>query len=369
VQHTILLSSRKAKLVNPRSGVAAVAVALALLLAGCSGSDGTPGQGAADDGSPDVAPASPAPSSSPSETDGVPAVAPASGAELAVDGVRLRAPLAFSGLPDQFKLRQAAYVPWSESHVAVTRFPNMAGFTLDESARGTLREGRFPRGRRLDDRVIDDQPVFHLVGRLERGGYGEQFGTVLGDDELSVVFEFRKDEPAAYRDEVIASVLQTVDFGARSVTLPEPGSIPPPPARGPRLKIPGASLRVPVYWDPTTLPTTTFDLAIPSGGFESVLVVSTEPRGAVSGLDQQARQSMRALGWRGSANRLDDTEIDGRPAVHVAGRVTPDLYTERFVMLVDGQRITVTFDFADDESRAYRNEVVASVVPTIRIAD
>jgi hypothetical protein len=286
---------------------------------------------------------------------------------LELEGLRLRAPLAFSSLPDQFTIRQAAYVPYTETSVSLFLFPNLAGFTLDQSARATLRDGPFTRGRRLDDEVVDDQPVYHLAGPLERGGYGERFGTVLGDDELSVTFEFREGESRAYRQEVVESVLATVDFGEPSVELPEPGSVPPPPAGGPRVEVPGASLRAPVYWVRTRMPGATFDGAFRSGILGTSIVLSTAPRGTVSDLEELGRQSVRVRGGRTPATRLDDTEIDGQPAVHVAGKVKPGTYVEQFEMLVGDQRLTLTFTFADGESKQFREDAVARVLPTVRI--
>ena len=175
VQHRLWsASSRKAELVKPRSGVAVVAAVLALLLAGCSGPDGTAGEG---DAEPEPVPGGlhlaasvpPSTTETETETDAPPTVAPASGASLQVDGVRLRAPLAFSSVPDKFRFRQAAFVPFTNTSVSVFRFPNLADFTVDELADATLEDhGGFTRGRRLDDEVIDDQPVYHLAGAIER---------------------------------------------------------------------------------------------------------------------------------------------------------------------------------------------------------
>ena len=68
---------------------------------------------------------------------------------------------------------------------------------------------------------------------------------------LTVSFAFAEDEPRAYRDEVIASVLETVDFGENpSVSVPDPGSR----AARSRARAGGraarsARLRAPMYWD------------------------------------------------------------------------------------------------------------------------
>ena len=121
---------------DPRSVVAVVAAALALL-AGCSGPGGTAGKGVAGpDPSEAVSTSSPAsPSASATATDAPPAVAPATGASLKIEGVRLRAPLAFSSVPDKFAFRQEAYVPSTNTSVSVFRFPNLAAH--DKARNGT----------------------------------------------------------------------------------------------------------------------------------------------------------------------------------------------------------------------------------------
>ena len=352
---------------TPRIGPPAAAAAVLVLLAsGCGGSGEEGSAGPAPSQSPSGTTTSA--EAAPTETESTPSIAPAAGAVLEVEDLRLRAPLAFSSLPDQFTTRQTAYVPYTESAVTAYLFPNLAGFTVDGSAKATLRDGPFTRGRRLADEVVDDQPVYHLAGPLERGGYGEMFGTVLGDNELSVTFEFREGESRAYRREVVDSVLETIDFGEESVTLPEPGSIPPPPALGPEIKVPGASLRAPVYWVETGIPGATFDGAFRAGVLGTSIALSTAPRGDIEDLDDLGDQSVRGRGWRTPATRLEDTEVDGQPAVHVAGKVKPGTYVEQFETLVGDQRLTLTFTFADGESEQFRDDAVARVLPTVEVA-
>lgn len=354
----------------PRSGVAAVAAVLTLLLAGCSDADESAAEGSRDPGtSGSTSPADP-PSPTETEPATTPEVAPAAGVALRIDGVRLRAPLAWTDVPRRLPLMQSAYLPYSQTYVSVFRFPNSGLYTLDELGDVSLEDkGWTPRARRLDDQVIDDQPVFHVAGPTRDGEHREDFGTILDDTRLTVTFAFAEGEPRAYRDEVIASVLETVDFGERSVSLPDPGSVPPPPARGPVVELPVARLRAPMYWDKTDLPLPTLDGAFPRGVLGTSITLSTSPRGDVADLDELGEASIRAPGWQSRATRLDDVVIDDQPAVHVAGEVNPGEHVEQFAMLVDGQRLAVTFTFVNDEPAALRDEVVASVVPTIRLAD
>ncbi|KRF35277.1 hypothetical protein ASG94_14335 [Nocardioides sp. Soil805] len=283
--------------------------------------------------------------------------------------MRLRAPITWSQVPDKLSFRQAAFPPFHESYVSVFRFPNLSGATLDVLGDASLKNKDWtPRAQRLEDQVIDDQPVYHLAGPRRDGAHRETFGTVLDDAELQVTFEFTEDEPPAYRDDVIASVLETVDFGEASVELPEPGSVAPAPARGPVIKIPAARLRIPVYWEATDFPLPTLTGAFPRGVLGTSISLATTPQGDVADLEELGDASVTAKGWRSRATRLDDVVIDDQPTVHVAGDVAPGTYVERFALLVDGERLDVTFTFANDEKPAYRDEIVASVLPTIRLA-
>ncbi len=347
-------------------GLAAAAAVLPLVLAGCGGgNDETPGASSSDPGTPGSSPSS---AESPSETGSTPAVAPAAGPMLDIDGVRLRAPIAWSQVPDKFAFRQAAFPPFHESYVSVFRFPNLSGATLDALGDATLKNKDWtPRAQRLEDQVIDDQPVYHLAGPRRDGAHRETFGTVLDDAELQVTFEFAEDEPPAYREDVIASVLETVDFGETSVEAPEPGTVPPAPARGPVITIPAARLRIPVYWGPTPYPLATLTGAFPRGVLGTSVSLATTPPGDVADLEELGAAAVRDKGWKSPAERLDDVVLDEQPAVHVAGQVKPGTYVERFALLVDGERLDMTFTFANDEKPAYRDEIVASVLATVQL--
>jgi hypothetical protein len=345
----------------------AAAAVLSLVLAGCGGdaTEQKPTTASSDPGTPESS-ASTAESPSAAST---PSVAPAAGPTLELDGVRLRAPIAFSNVAEKVSFRQAALPLVSESYVSVFRFPNLSDSTLDVLGDITLEadKGWAPRARRLDDRVIDDAPAYHLAGPRTNGAHRETFGTLLGDTELQVTFEFAENEPVAYREDVIASVLQTVDFGETSVDAPEPGSVPPAPARGPVVKIPAARLRAPVYWEPTPYPLPNLDGAFPRGLLGTSISLVTTAQGDVADLDELGAAAVRDKAWKSPATRLDDVVIDEQPAVHVAGQVKPGTYVERFAMLVDGERLDVTFTFANDEKPAHRDEIVATVLPTIRL--
>lgn len=317
---------------------------------------------------PTSAESSSSPEESATQSGSTDAVAAAAGPLLRIEGVRLQAPVVWSMVPDRFAVRQAAYPPFTRSYVSVYRFPNLGQFTLEELGDASLEDKDWaPRARRLEDVVIDDQPVYHLAGARKDGSYREDFGTILDDTELKVSFQFAEDEPPAYREDVIASVLETVDFGETSVEAPEPGSVPPAPARGPVIKIPAAQLRMPVYWDPTPYPLPTLNGAFPRGVSGTSISLVTTPGSDVADLEELGAAAVRDRGWRSPAKRLDDVVIDEQPAVHVAGEVKPGTYVERFALLVDGERLDVTFTFANDEKPAYRDEIVASVLPTIRI--
>lgn len=187
------------------------ALALALALVGC-GSDG-------DDASADP-PRDPgaseftsdAPAETPTESS-TPSVAPATGPEIAVRGLRVNAPQGWEAKRPYAVM--AAAVPGGVigTTVYVFRFPNSGLVTMDGLGRASQRESGWKfKLRRLDDLDLDGQPAFHLAGNVNPGQYIEKFGAIVNDDRLTLTFEFGNGEDKAYRDEIIGSVLATVDF-------------------------------------------------------------------------------------------------------------------------------------------------------------
>jgi len=192
---------------------AAVPVALLVLaLVGC-GAESEP-ESAPTDGS---APASEgASSASPTETETpsptVAAVAPATGKVIKVEGLKVRTPQGWN-TTIALSLQQGAFPKGVIGTIMrVYRFPNSGLFTIDELADAEV--GEFgSKGRRLEDLELDGEQVYHLRGNPERGVHSERFGTIVDDARVFVEFNFANDEEGATRDEIIQSVLATVQLG------------------------------------------------------------------------------------------------------------------------------------------------------------
>ena len=199
----------------PRLCVATATAILALVLTACSDS-GEPAEGSGGAG----ASASPTPSesstdtasTSPSEVPETPEVAPATGPVLKVKGMRVNAPEGW-----ETTLRAAvghgSFPPGQLGTTAgVTRFPNTGLFTIEELADeqvGDMGRG----GKRLDDLEIDGTQVYHLVGTDEKGVEVERFGTIAADQRVALVFTFANGESRAEKDEIIQSMLATMQLG------------------------------------------------------------------------------------------------------------------------------------------------------------
>ncbi len=63
---------------------------------------------------------------------------------------------------------------------------------------------------------------------------------------------------------------------------------------------------------------------------------------------------------------LPVAELDGRPAYHVAGFVTPHRYVEEFGAITDDRIVSVLFSFDKRVPESERERVVGEVVPTFR---
>jgi hypothetical protein len=188
------------------------ALALACALVGCGSNSG--GASADPTTDPSASESVPdAPTETPTETATIPPVTPAAGPELAVRGLRVNAPEGWEAKPPYAVMAAAFPVGVIGTTVYVFRFPNSGLLTLDELGEASRAQGDWQfKLKRLEDVVLDDQPAFHLAGKPNPGIYMEKFGAIVNDDRLAVTFEFHNGEDRATRDEIISSVLATVDF-------------------------------------------------------------------------------------------------------------------------------------------------------------
>lgn len=198
---------------NPRRGSAAVAAVLVLLLVGCSDSEGDPGTRpeSAEASVPEASESS-EPEQEPTETTPTPDVAPATGPAIRVRGLKVRVPEGWNPTIPYAIQQAAAPASVFGSLISVFRFPNSGLYTIDE-----LGDAEVPdmggRARRHDDVELDGQPFYHLTGNLEPGLYTERFGTIYDDDRLLVQFEFGNGQGKAEQEQIIRSVLATLQVG------------------------------------------------------------------------------------------------------------------------------------------------------------
>ncbi len=195
--------------------VATATAVLALVLTGCSDS-GEPAEGSGDAGasasSTPSESATETASTSPSEAPETPEVAPATGRVLKVKGMRVHAPEGWETTM-RVAVGHGSFPPGQVGTTAgVTRFPNSGLFTIEEIADEEVADlGR--GGKRLDDLEIDGTQVYHLVWTDEKGVEVERFATIAADQRVALEFTFANGESRAEKDEIIQSMLATMQLG------------------------------------------------------------------------------------------------------------------------------------------------------------
>ena len=193
----------------------AASTTLALVLSACGGTAEPAGSG---DTATTSEEASESPSESPSETapPETPAVEPADGVPLKVKGMSARAPKGWLAGPD-FVVQAGANPPGVVgTMVLLYSFPVFGNLTmtLDDLAQDSSTSGAWRRkAKRQDDLVIDGLDAFHVAGQVNPGEYVDVYGTVHADKQLTIRFHWTEGEDRASRDEIIQSVLASVQFG------------------------------------------------------------------------------------------------------------------------------------------------------------
>ncbi|UUZ57913.1 hypothetical protein [Nocardioides sp. B-3] len=135
------------------------------------------------------------------------------------------------------------------------------------------------------------------------------------------------------------------------------------PAAGPRLSVKGLSVNAPEGWEAKAA-YSVMAAAVPKGLIGTTVYVFRFPNSGLVDSDQLARASRRETGWKSALERLDDVELDGQPAFHPAGNVNPGEYIEKFGAIVNDDRLTVTFEFRNNESDEVKDQIIASVPAT-----
>jgi hypothetical protein len=188
------------------------AVCLALLAAGC-GDDEEP-----EGGSPPEAPSSSSSSSTttaptdPTGSTTAPAVEPATGPPLKVKGVSLRLPEGWHVDNTDASFLHVGAADDRSGVINLGSFPALdPDVSLNRLARSTIRTGGYEPGEILPETTVAGRPAFHVAGPVA-GDPSEEFGLVHDGEIVSVEFVFFRG-PAAGRQELIESVLATVELG------------------------------------------------------------------------------------------------------------------------------------------------------------
>lgn len=205
---------------NVRSLFAILGTALILVLGftGCGSSDeeGTAGPTSSQSSSAGEGETPDAPVAPPEPT---PTVEAADGIKIKLPKVSMRVPKGWleGRIPSNFGA--LAYPKGSlEMDVFLSSFTDPGEgewFTPFEMHAENVAEGFMwrPGGpRRLDDVEVDGVKMFHLVGRRKVEKDAEHFGTVHADQQIGVLFTFKKSVPVAERDAVISSIMASIDF-------------------------------------------------------------------------------------------------------------------------------------------------------------
>ena len=194
---------------------ALAASALLLVLTACG--SGTEDEEPSTPGGTTSADASESPSEpdAPASEEETPTVAPANGIAVEVKGMKAHAPRGWVAGPD-FVSQAGANPPGVlGTAMMLYSFPVFGDLTVttDDLAQDSTRSGGWQRrATRRDDVVIDGVDAFHVAGRVNPGQYSDVYGAVHADKQLTIVFNWMQQESRAYRDEVIGSVLASVDL-------------------------------------------------------------------------------------------------------------------------------------------------------------
>ncbi|MCR6033396.1 hypothetical protein GGQ22_18445 [Nocardioides sp. zg-579] len=195
-----------------------------LALAGCS-DDADPGSGPTEAASASVdgsaTPSDPSdpssgtsePTSDPTASAGEDAgVTPASGLTLTSDAATMRAPKGWTSL-DEGALSVSARAPRSLTIVTLSSIPAADIATLDtlENA-AKVTSFKAEQVRIQPRREVQGVELYHLVGPELVGGRLDQFGTIYGDQQVTIAFVTPDDTPPARRKNLIESVLASIEW-------------------------------------------------------------------------------------------------------------------------------------------------------------
>lgn len=185
-----------------RTSIAALVVA-GLLSTGCGGGDDQP--------APSVTPTSSASSGTTDPTPTEPAVEPAAGFLIDLDRVRMRAPDGWKKNDPLSTFLRQAYDPETPSTVALSDLSAVSDTPLQRQAEIAADRGR-SRTEIVDPVEIAGVEWYHVTGRDDRFTTFDKFGTIHNGSEAVIEFGFDDEIPEAEQQEIIDSVLATVEW-------------------------------------------------------------------------------------------------------------------------------------------------------------
>ena len=177
--------------------------AATLLLSGCSDSGG---EEAGPSGTPTASASSEATEPTPSE----PAVEPASGFLIDLDRVRMNAPEGWKKNDPLSTFLLQVDDPKSFSHVSLSDLSAVGEPSLDELAQFTVDERK--RSQKHDPVEIAGVEWYHVSGPNDRYTRFEQFGTSHHGSLAVIEFLLDLDLPEAEQQQIIDSVLASVEW-------------------------------------------------------------------------------------------------------------------------------------------------------------
>lgn len=174
----------------------AASLLLAGLLAGCG------------DGGDD-------PEATPSSTPGdvassAPSVEAATGVLVDLDRVRMRAPDGWRKNDPLSTFLLKVDDPSGFSSVSLSDLSAVGEVSLQQQARTALQS--FPRAEAVEPVEIAGVPWYHITGPQDRYTTVDQFGTIHNGSEAVIEFGFDNEVPEAEQQEIIDSVLATVEW-------------------------------------------------------------------------------------------------------------------------------------------------------------
>jgi hypothetical protein len=188
-------------------------VVLVAALSGCSDDEasGTPESAPTDTPPSESAPAPP----TDTPTTVQPSVEPATGALMELENSSVRVPASFEVLPYDDTHLSTAGDRRSDATIALNDVPAInPDLSLGELARINIESGVYDRPPKIvEPATIAGVRMYHATGPVNELEHFDEFGAILGGAEVWITFTLPRDLPAAKREQLVGSVLATLELG------------------------------------------------------------------------------------------------------------------------------------------------------------